>query len=305
MEVDYTRTLTKIDKMFRFKEISENEWRILYAIFEKFNDFQFQSKSSKFANPEIMSRSLIFRPATINAIFNRLAQLELIEFDKGTRGGDAKTVTPLFFVYKQNVKSTDKSIVKSSDIKPSSSATSRESSSVYQTVKSTDTLTSKALAKLSKDNNNNIKDVGVDFVMTSTSKTLANYWQENVMTTINGNQIKDLTQDAQDFGEQGVELVKRAIDITANAGATSFKYYSAIITNWNQKGVKSLGDVTAFDQERQKSKQYSKGSKVISNRNSVVEPPISHVTQHDAVKLSDQEMQAVNDKLAGIKTSLS
>jgi hypothetical protein len=177
MEVDYTRTLTKIDKMFRFKEISENEWRVLYAIFEKFNDFQFQSKSSKFANPEIMSRSLIFRPATINSIFNKLAQLELIEFDKGTRGGDAKTVTPLFFVYRSSdrsskatskpssdessnksgyepsVKSSDKLPDKSSVINPSSSATSKASSSPYQPVKSTETLTSKAIAKLSKDNN--------------------------------------------------------------------------------------------------------------------------------------------------------
>ncbi|CAH1853840.1 DnaD domain protein [Convivina intestini] len=301
MEVDYTRTLTKIDKMFRFKEISENEWRVLYAIFEKFNDFQFQSKSSKFANPEIMSRSLILRPATINAIFNKLAQQGLIEFDKGTRGGEAKTVTPLFFVYRDNVKSTVKQVVKSSDITQSSSATSEASSSVYQPVKSTVTLTSKAIAKLSKDNNKDVEKVD-DLVKTSTAQYLSDYWQKNVMSHINGNQIQDLAQDAKDFGEHGVELVKRAIDETANRGATNFSYYSAIAKNWYQSGVKNLGDVDRLQQQRQKMKKVVGGSKGHSNhygRQQVQEPAM--VTGNDNQQPSDDFQAALAD-LKGIKT---
>lgn len=296
MEVDYTRTLTKIDKMFRFKEISENEWRVLYAIFEKFNDFQFQSKSSKFANPEIMSRSSIFNTTTINRIFNNLAQKGFIEFEKGTRGGDAKTITPLFFVYK--------SVNKDMNTTRTSKRTSERVSDVYHSHKETNTLTSKAIAKLSKDNNKDVEKVDdVVFVETSTSQKLSSYWQQIIMTTINGNQIQDLAQDAQDFGEQGVELVQRAIDITANAGAKSFKYYSAIVNDWSQKGVKTLGDVDMLAQQRQKSKQFSQGSKAFGRQRPIIEPQLASIRpSQTAPEISDVDFEAVKNKLANIKT---
>lgn len=295
MEVDYTRTLTKIDKMFRFKEISENEWRVLYAIFEKFNDFQFQSKSSKFANPEIMSRSSIFNTTTINRIFNNLVQKEFIEFEKGTRGGDAKTITPLFFVYK--------SVNKDMNTTRTSKRTSERVSDVYHSHKETNTLTSKAIAKLSKDNNKDVEKVDdVVFVETSTSQKLSSYWQLIVMTTINGNQIQDLAQDAQDFGEHGVELVQRAIDITANAGAKSFKYYSAIVNDWSQKGVKTLGDVDMLAQQRQKSKQFSQGSKEFGRKRPIIEPKLVSVTPQATPEVSEVDFDALKNKLANIKT---
>lgn len=304
-EVDYTRTLTKIDKMFRFKEISENEWRVLYAIFEKFNDFQFQSKSSKFANPEIMSRSLIFRPATINAIFNKLAQQGLIDFDKGSRGGEAKTVTPLFFIYRDNVKSTDKSIVKSGDIRQSSIATSKPSSSVYQPVKSTDTLTSIALAKQSEDNITPYTPKGGDEVRQPEIQINSPYEAQEMLAYFN----QRLNRDEKNAGLFSSLVLK-------NISVNEFKDVVNWVATWSEdtlfnttastiaKKFESYSDKAAALGFRDGNEPKKKGRKPEKVSPAFVVNKQNSIRQTDSDKtVGEAEVKNALEALKGIKTS--
>ncbi|MGR8823713.1 hypothetical protein [Leuconostoc citreum] len=99
-EVDYTRTLTKLVDLHIDDVLTDNEFKVAYAIFQKFNSFQFQNDDTIMANKEISRRSGLSNVKTINNIFNKLKQLEIIDFEKGDRNGTGKLVKPLFLITK-------------------------------------------------------------------------------------------------------------------------------------------------------------------------------------------------------------
>ncbi|WP_337090218.1 DnaD domain protein [Leuconostoc pseudomesenteroides] len=227
---------------------------------------------------------------------NRLVELGLIKYQKGVKN-QASPVYEIVALYGEEYGEPMGNIMDKPRVKTVDKLRVKPRVKTVANNTKTDSLTR-------LDNNN--KDVekvdDVVFVETSTSQKLSSYWQQIVMTTINGNQIQDLAQDAQDFGEHGVELVQRAIDITANAGAKSFKYYSAIVNDWSQKGVKILGDVDMLAQQRQKSKQFSQGSKAFGRKSPIIEPQLASVTSKATPEVSEVDFDALKNKLANIKT---
>lgn len=216
---------------------------------------------------------------------NRLVELGLIKYTKGVRNRTSP-VYEIVKLYGENSgnpvgnvmgKTVDETVVKP--------RVETVATTVGKTV-ANNTKTD-SLDKIRQDKNNNVNDVG-NFVYTSTSQELSSYWQEIIMTTINSDNIKDLTQDAQDFGEQGVALVKRAIKLTANAGKNNFSYYTAIVRNWLRQGVKTLGDVDKLDQQHRQSRQYSQGSKSYGNGRKIIEPELASVSE--PIEESEREL---------------
>jgi DnaD/phage-associated family protein len=234
---------------------------------------------------------------------NRLVELGLIKYQKGTRN-QTSPVYEIVSLYGESDGLNRGNVVGTSRVETvDETVTETVDTTVTETVAETVTNNDKLDSLTRLDNNKDVEKVDdVVFVETSTSKKLSTYWQEMIMTTINGNQIQDLTQDAQDFGEHGVELVKHAIKLTADAGAKSFKYYSAIVNSWHSNGVKALGDVEQLEQQRQRIKQLNTTGNQYGKKR-IIEPKLASVTSSQVTpEISDVDFEALKNKLENIKT---
>lgn len=60
-----------------------------------------------------------------------------------------------------------------------------------------------------------------------------------------------------DFGDEGDEIVNKAIEIGIESNVKTYKYVNGILKNWHNKGYKSISEINANENARQSSKSQS------------------------------------------------
>ena len=108
-----------------------------------------------------------------------------------------------------------------------------------------------------KQINNVTNNVVVDEKVATISKAIRTY--EQVFGLASSINIQNIQYWCQDLSP---ELVIKALEITSNSNARSFKYTEAILRNWEKQGIQTVEDVEALEkqrevqQEKQKTKFY-------------------------------------------------
>lgn len=108
-----------------------------------------------------------------------------------------------------------------------------------------------------KQINNVTNNVVVDEQVDPISKVIRTY--EQVFGLANSINIQTIQYWCQDLSP---ELVIKALEITSNNNARSFKYTEAILRDWEKRGIQTVEDVEALEkqrevqQEKQKTKFY-------------------------------------------------
>lgn len=60
-----------------------------------------------------------------------------------------------------------------------------------------------------------------------------------------------------DFGENGDEIVSKALETASDANKRTYKYTNGILKNWFDKGFRSIGDIEANERQREANKYHT------------------------------------------------
>ena len=104
-------------------------------------------------------------------------------------------------------------------------------------------------------------DVVVDEQVNPISKVIRTY--EQVFGLTNPITIQTIQFWCQDLSP---ELVIKALEITSNNNAHSFKYTEAILRDWEKRGIQTVEDVEALEKQREVQQQEKPKPKLYGNR---------------------------------------
>ena len=112
-----------------------------------------------------------------------------------------------------------------------------------------------------KQINNVTNNVVVDEQVDPISKAIRTY--EQVFGLANPITIQTIQFWCQDLSP---ELVIKALEITSNNNARSFKYTEAILRDWEKRGIQTVEDVEALEKQREVQQQEKPKPKLYGNR---------------------------------------
>ncbi|MDZ5585197.1 DnaD domain-containing protein [Enterococcus cecorum] len=112
-----------------------------------------------------------------------------------------------------------------------------------------------------KQINNVTNNVVVDEQVDPISKAIRTY--EQVFGLANPITIQTIQYWCQDLSP---ELVIKALEITSNNNARSFKYTEAILRDWEKRGIQTVEDVEALEKQREVQQQEKLKPKLYGNR---------------------------------------
>ena len=112
-----------------------------------------------------------------------------------------------------------------------------------------------------KQINNVTNNVVVDKQVDPISKAIRTY--EQVFGLANAINIQTIQYWCQDLSP---ELVIKALEITSNNNARSFKYTEAILRDWEKRGIQTVEDVDALEKQREVQQQEKQKPKLYGNR---------------------------------------
>ena len=101
----------------------------------------------------------------------------------------------------------------------------------------------------------------VDEQVDPISKAIRTY--EQVFGLANAINIQTIQYWCQDLSP---ELVIKALEITSNNNARSFKYTEAILRDWEKRGIQTVEDVDALEKQREVQQQEKQKPKLYGNR---------------------------------------
>lgn len=104
-------------------------------------------------------------------------------------------------------------------------------------------------------------DVVVDEQVDPISKAIRTY--EQVFGLANPITIQTIQYWCEDLSP---ELVIKALEITSNNNARSFKYTEAILRDWEKRGIQTVEDVEALEKQREVHQQEKQKPKFYGNR---------------------------------------
>ena len=104
-------------------------------------------------------------------------------------------------------------------------------------------------------------DVVVDEQVDPISKVIRTY--EQVFGLASSINIQTIQYWCQDLSP---ELVIKALEITSNNNARSFKYTEAILRDWEKRGIQTVEDVEALEKQREVQQQEKSKTHSYSNR---------------------------------------
>ena len=104
-------------------------------------------------------------------------------------------------------------------------------------------------------------DVVVDEQVDPISKAIRTY--EQVFGLASSINIQTIQYWCQDLSP---ELVIKALEITSNNNARSFKYTEAILRDWEKRGIQTVEDVEALEKQREVQRQEKSKTHSYSNR---------------------------------------
>lgn len=103
----------------------------------------------------------------------------------------------------------------------------------------------------------NNQTINQTYKQTTVGQSVGQYYQERI-GVLDGIQFEQLLEFVKLDGMSD-EVLCLAIDLAADRGKRSFKYLLGILRNWKQNGVKTEGDVTARETERQANQSQTGG----------------------------------------------
>lgn len=112
-----------------------------------------------------------------------------------------------------------------------------------------------------KQINNVTNNVVVDEQVDPISKVIRTY--EQVFGLANAINIQTIQYWCQDLSP---ELVIKALEITSNNNARSFKYTEAILRDWEKRGIQTVEDVEALEKQREVQRQEKPKTHSYGNR---------------------------------------
>ena len=112
-----------------------------------------------------------------------------------------------------------------------------------------------------KQINNVTNNVVVDEQVDPISKAIRTY--EQVFGLASSINIQNIQYWCQDLSP---ELVIKALEITSNNNARSFKYTEAILRDWEKRGIQTVEDVEALEKQREVQRQEKQKTKFYGNR---------------------------------------
>lgn len=112
-----------------------------------------------------------------------------------------------------------------------------------------------------KQINNVTNNVVVDEQVATISKAIRTY--EQVFGLASSINIQTIQYWCQDLSP---ELVIKALEITSNNNARSFKYTEAILRDWEKRGIQTIEDVEALEKQREVQQQEKPKPKLYGNR---------------------------------------
>ena len=112
-----------------------------------------------------------------------------------------------------------------------------------------------------KQINNVTNNVVVDKQVDPISKAIRTY--EQVFGLASSINIQTIQYWCQDLSP---ELVIKALEITSNNNARSFKYTEAILRDWEKRGIQTVEDVEALEKQREVQQQEKPKPKLYGNR---------------------------------------
>ena len=104
-------------------------------------------------------------------------------------------------------------------------------------------------------------DVVVDEKVATISKAIRTY--EQVFGLASSINIQNIQYWCKDLSP---ELVIKALEITSNNNARSFKYTEAILRDWEKRGIQTVEDVEALEKQREVQQQEKPKPKLYGNR---------------------------------------
>ena len=104
-------------------------------------------------------------------------------------------------------------------------------------------------------------DVVVDEQVNPISKAIRTY--EQVFGLASSINIQTIQYWCQDLSP---ELVIKALEITSNNNARSFKYTETILRDWEKRGIQTIEDVEALEKQREVQQQENPKPKLYGNR---------------------------------------
>lgn len=111
--------------------------------------------------------------------------------------------------------------------------------------------------QINNETNNVVVDEQVDLI----SKAIRTY--EQVFGLASSINIQNIQFWCQDLSP---ELVIKALEITSNNNARSFKYTEAILRDWEKRGIQTVEDVEALEKQREVQQQEKQKPKFYGNR---------------------------------------
>ena len=112
-----------------------------------------------------------------------------------------------------------------------------------------------------KQINNVTNNVVVDKQVDQISKAIRTY--EQIFGLANSINIQTIQYWCQDLSP---ELVIKALEITSNNNARSFKYTEAILRDWEKRGIQTVEDVEALEKQREVQRQEKPKTHSYGNR---------------------------------------
>lgn len=249
------------------------------------------------ANQTIESLSGLSR-AGISKNRNTLKQLGLIDFKSN---GKQATSYKVCVLYTSN--STQESKQQSAH---NSMHRSKQQSTHNSTQDSSTLIKYKQNRNETKTINNNINNSDDDKMKID---SMVQFWEANGFGLISPATVQKLDAWVDDFKNK--DIVIKALSVADEVGIRNYKYVNKILSNWHQRGFKTVNDVDAAEKQFQAKKE-KKGSQLRykngPTRKEVLPEWFSkeeEVVNQEQIVASDEEKENLENKVADIKKRLA